>query len=180
MSKELKKKNVELDDNFDDEISDEIQLVIFKLGEEEYGVDIMQVKEIIRPTTITKVPQMPPFVEGIISLRGEILPIIDLREKFGLPKAATTRSTRILVINLEDTTIGGIVDEVSEVLRLPNDSITPPPSVIKGSNAEYLKGVGQLSGRIIILLDMSKILSTNEMIRIQEIKEGIKEEADVI
>jgi len=157
----------------EDELSDEKQLVIFKLGNEEYGVDIMQVKEIIRTTTITKIPQVPSFVEGIISLRGEILPIIDMRKKFGLPETERTRQTRILVINLDNMTIGGIVDEVTEVLRIPNDAITPPPPVIKGVNTEYLQGVGQINGRIIILLDMSKILTSNEVIQIEELKEEL-------
>lgn len=157
----------------EDELSDEKQLVIFKLGNEEYGVDIMQVKEIIRTTTITKIPQVPSFVEGIISLRGEILPIIDMRKKFGLPEAERTRQTRILVINLDNVTIGGIVDEVTEVLRLPKDAITPPPPVIRGINTEYLQGVGQIDGRIIILLDMSKILTSNEVIQIEELKEEL-------
>lgn len=161
----------------EDELTDEKQLVIFKLGNEEYGVDIMQVKEIIRTTTITKIPQVPTFVEGIISLRGEILPIIDMREKFGLPKAERTRQTRILVISLDNITIGGIVDEVTEVLRIPNDAITPPPPVIKGINTEYLQGVGQINGRIIILLDMSKILSSNEVVQIEELKEEIMNKA---
>lgn len=157
----------------EDELTDEKQLVIFKLGEEEYGVDIMQVKEIIRTTNITKIPQVPTFVEGIISLRGEILPIIDMRKKFGLPEKERTRQTRILVINLDTMTIGGIVDEVTEVLRIPNDAITPPPPVIKGVNTEYLQGVGQINGRIIILLDMSKILTSNEIIQIEELKEEL-------
>ncbi|ABP66430.1 putative CheW protein [Caldicellulosiruptor saccharolyticus DSM 8903] len=157
----------------EDELTDERQLVIFKLGEEEYGVDIMQVKEIIRTTNITKIPQVPSFVEGIISLRGEILPIIDMRKKFSLPEKEKTRQTRILVINLDNMTIGGIVDEVTEVLRIPNDAITPPPPVIKGVNTEYLQGVGQINGRIIILLDMSKILTSNEIIQIEELKEEL-------
>uniref|UniRef100_A0A7C5V4L4 Chemotaxis protein CheW n=1 Tax=Caldicellulosiruptor owensensis TaxID=55205 RepID=A0A7C5V4L4_9FIRM len=171
--KKLLKADIPEDFEEEDELTDEKQLVIFKLGNEEYGVDIMQVKEIIKMTNITKIPQVPSFVEGIISLRGEILPIIDMRKKFGLPAGEKTRQTRILVINLDNVTIGGIVDEVTEVLRLPNDAITPPPPVIRGINTEYLQGVGQINGRIIILLDMSKILTSNEVIQIEELKEEL-------
>lgn len=161
----------------DEELLDETQLVIFKLGNEEYGVNIMQVKEIIRMASINKVPQVPQFVEGIISLRGEILPIIDLREKFRLPKKEKNRSTRILVINLDSTTIGGIVDEVSEVLRIQNSAIRPAPPVIKGMNSDYLLGIGQIGERIIILLDLAKILKTSEMVKIKEIAEELNKTA---
>lgn len=161
----------------DEELLNETQLVIFKLGNEEYGVNIMQVKEIIRMASINKVPQVPQFVEGIISLRGEILPIIDLREKFGLPKKEKSRSTRILVINLDSTTIGGIVDEVSEVLRIQNSAIRPAPSVIKGVNSDYLLGIGQIGERIIILLDLAKILETSEVVKIKEIAEELNKTA---
>ncbi|WP_094545784.1 chemotaxis protein CheW [Petroclostridium xylanilyticum] len=167
---------VQLDEE-DEELLDETQLVIFKLGDEEYGVNIMQVKEIIRMAAINKVPQVPQFVEGIISLRGEILPIIDLREKFGIPKKEKGRSTRILVINLDSTTIGGIVDEVTEVLRIQNSAIKPSPQVIKGMNSDYLLGIGQIGGRIIILLDMARILNTSEVIRIKEIAEELNKNA---
>lgn len=177
--KSIKDKNIDIENQFDfeeDELTDETQLVIFRLGQEEYGVDIMQVKEIIRMTNINKVPQVPEFVEGIISLRGEILPIIDLREKFGMEKSEKTLATRIIVLNFNNMTIGGIVDEVAEVLRIPNDAITPPPPVIRGINSEYLKGVGQIDDRIIILLDMTKILSTNEVIKIKEIEENLQKD----
>jgi purine-binding chemotaxis protein CheW len=167
---------VQLDEE-DEELLDETQLVIFKLGDEEYGVNIMQVKEIIRMVAINKVPQVPQFVEGIISLRGEILPIIDLREKFGIPKKENSRSTRILVINLDSTTIGGIVDEVTEVLRIQNSAIKPSPPVIKGVNSDYLLGIGQIGGRIIILLDLARILNTSEVIRIKEIAEELNKNA---
>jgi len=160
-------------DEEDEELLNETQLVIFKLGDEEYGVNIIEVKEIIRMTTINKVPQVPQFVEGIIGLRGEILPILDLREKFGLFKKEKTKATRILVINLENTTIGGIVDEVTEVLRIQNSAIKPPPPVIKGINSDYLLGIGQINDRIIILLDMTKVLNSSEVIKIKEISEEL-------
>jgi purine-binding chemotaxis protein CheW len=170
----------EIMEQFEDEseeLVDEAQLVIFKLDNEEYGVNIMQVKEIIRMTDINKVPQVPDFVEGVISLRGEILPIINLREKFGLLKKEKDKETRIIVVNIGSTTIGGIVDEVTEVLRIQNSAIKPPPSVIKGVSSEYLLGIGQIGDRIIILLDMAKILSANEMIKIKEISEELNKKA---
>lgn len=144
----------------------EIQLVVFKLIQDdqicEYGIPITKVQEIITMATPTKMPQTPDFVEGIINLRGKIIPIIDLKKRFEMGKSDLTGDARSVVVEVEGQTIGIIVDEVSEVLRLQSDNIEPPPAVIGGITAEYLTGVGKLEDRLLILLDMDKILDDKE------------------
>ncbi len=147
-------------------MADEVQLVVFKLIHDdqicEYGVPITKVQEIIPMATPTKMPQTPDFVEGIINLRGKIIPIIDLKKRFEMGKSDLTGDARSVVVEVEGHTIGIIVDEVSEVLRLQAENIEPPPAVIGGITAEYLTGVGKLENRLLILLDMDKILDDQE------------------
>ncbi|MBM7866117.1 chemotaxis protein CheW [Heliobacterium gestii] len=142
--------------------SSEIQLVVFRLGTEEYGVPITQVQEINRLLTPTKIPQAPSFVEGIINLRGKIIPIIDLKKRFGLVQEEHTANTRIIVVNVEQHTVGIIVDAVTEVLRMAQSAIEPPPPMISTISADYLKGVGKVDERLLILLDLDKILTERE------------------
>ncbi|GAB6162785.1 chemotaxis protein CheW [Desulfothermus naphthae] len=144
-----------------------LQLVSFKLGDEEFGVDIMQVQEIIRMQNITSVPNAPEFVEGVINLRGRVIPIVDLRKRFGLEEKSHDKATRIIVVKVDDLTVGLIVDEVSEVLRIPVDTVEPPPPIVAGVESEYIKGVGKLEDRLLILLDLSKTLSKEEKASLQ-------------
>ncbi len=147
-------------------MAEETQLVVFKLktGETvcEYGVPITKVQEIIPMAVPTKLPQVPDFVEGIINLRGQIIPIIDLKKRFGMIASEQSSESRSVVVEVEGQTVGIIVDEVSEVLRLPQDSIEPPPSVIGGITADYLIGVGKIEDRLLILLDMDKVFNDAE------------------
>ncbi|MZP29906.1 chemotaxis protein CheW [Heliobacterium undosum] len=147
--------------------SGEIQLVVFRLGTEEYGVPITQVQEINRLLTPTKIPQAPSFVEGIINLRGKIIPIIDLKKRFGLAQEEHTANTRIIVVNVERHTVGIIVDAVTEVLRMPQSAIEPPPPMISTISSDYLKGVGKVDERLLILLDLDKILTEREKAELQ-------------
>lgn len=139
-----------------------LQLVTFTLGTEEYGVDIMRVQEIIRMQDITRVPQMPPFIEGVINLRGNVIPVIDLRKRFALPVAEQTVQTRIVVVNVEGRVTGVVVDAVSEVMRVGEDQLEPPPPVVAGIGHEYLRGVGKIGGRLVILLDLDRVLTVAE------------------
>ncbi len=139
-----------------------LQVVTFRIGEEEFGVNILQVQEIIRMLDITKVPKAPEFVEGVINLRGKVIPIIDLRKRFGLPFRERDKTTRIIVVELGATVVGFIVDAVSEVLRLPASTVEPPPPVVAGLDAEYISGVGKLDDRLLIMLDMNRLLSRDE------------------
>ncbi|MBU1101599.1 MAG: chemotaxis protein CheW [Bacteroidetes bacterium] len=153
------------------ESSEILQLVSFKIGNEEFGVNILKVQEINRMMQITKVPNAPNFVDGVINLRGRIIPIIDLRIRLGMPKREQDKSTRIVVVELEGKTIGFIVDEVSEVLRIPVSITEPPPPMVAGINADYITAVGKLEDRLLILLDMEKILSENELNALDKTRE---------
>lgn len=144
------------------EVVEEMQLVVFNLSNETYGLDIAAVHEIIRMQSITDIPRTPEFVEGVINLRGRIVPVIDLRKRFGLEEVAPTNMTRIIVVEVETTTVGMVVDAVSEVLRLPADSIEPPPAVISGLDIEFIQGVGKLGEQIVVLLDLDKVLKQDE------------------
>lgn len=136
-----------------------LQLVSFKIGEEEFGVDILNVQEINKMVLITKVPNSPEFVEGVINLRGRIIPVIDLRTRLGLPKKVHDKDSRIIVVDLEGKTIGFIVDGVSEVLRIPVSITEAPPEIVSGINSEFIKSIGKLEDRLLILIDLQKILS---------------------
>ena len=144
--------------------SDELlQLVSFKIGNEEFGVDILKVQEINRMVEITKVPQAPSYVEGVINLRGKVIPIVDLRKRFNLELKEADKNTRIVVVDIEGSIIGMVVDSVSEVLRLPSDTLEPAPEIVTGVNSEYIKGVAKLEDRLLIFLDLSKAIDVNEM-----------------
>ncbi len=139
-----------------------MQLVTFSIGEEEFGVDILKVQEIIRMMEITKVPRAPEFVEGVINLRGKVIPIIDLRRRFGLSSRDHDKHTRIIVIEINNMIVGFVVDSVSEVLRIPSSTVEPPPPVVSGLESEYISGVGKLEDRLLILLDLDRLLSSEE------------------
>lgn len=156
----------------DDELlNDESHLVTFIVDNEEYGVDIMQVQEVIRLGEITRVPGAPPFVEGIMDLRSKVLPIVDLRKRFRLPRKERTGNERIVVANIGDMTIGMITDAISEVLRLSNDAIEPPPRIVAGIDSRFLKGIGRVGKRLLILLDLDRIFSEEELHRLSEVAE---------
>ena len=140
----------------------EKQLVVFDLATEAYGVDIGAVREIIRMQDITKVPRCQEFVEGIINLRGSVIPVVDLRKRFSLTVSEQSKDNRI-VVDIVGRDIGVIVDAVTEVLRITGDSVAPPSSVITTTDSAYLLGIAKLESRLIILLDLEKVLSDDEM-----------------
>jgi len=157
MSDEVKKK------------AEEHQLVVFGIANELYGVDIASVREIITMQRITRVPRTPDFVEGIINLRGKVIPVIDLRQRFHLSIAEENKETRIVVVEIQGITIGMVVDGVSEVLRITSDVIEPPSPVIVGIDAEYIRAVAKVDDRLIILLDMEKVLNNQETIELKAV-----------
>ena len=149
---------------------DLLQLVTFRIGEEEFGVDILRVQEIIRTMAITRVPKAPDFVEGVINLRGKVIPIIDLRKRFALEVREHDKHTRIIVIEISNMIVGFVVDAVSEVLRIPADTVEPPPpAVMGGIDSEYINGVGKLEDRLLILLDLDKLLSQEEQAELGQV-----------
>jgi len=140
----------------------EQQLVVFDLANEHYGLDISAVEGIIKMQAITKMPQAPSFVEGVTNLRGTVVPVIDLRKRFGLAILDHTKDTRIVVVYMDKTKIGMIVDGVSEVLRIPEESIEPTPPMVSTVNTAFIRGIAKLDNRLVTLLDLSKVLSLEE------------------
>jgi purine-binding chemotaxis protein CheW len=138
-----------------------LQLVGFHVGGEEFGIDILRVQEIIRTQQLTRVPNSPEFMEGVMNLRGKIIPVIALRKRFGLEQAPPDKQNRIVVVEIQGTVLGFIVDAVSEVLRIPADTVEPPPR-LGLVEREYVSGVGKLSDRLLILLDADRLMSGSE------------------
>lgn len=144
-------------DAHDDDL---IQLVTFRIGEEEFGVDILAVQEIIRMMQITMVPRAPEFIEGVINLRGKVIPVINMRTRFNKPTLDQDSNTRIVVMELENKIVGFLVDGVSEVLRIPESTVEDPPPVVAGIGAEYIRGIGKLDNRLLILLNLDNLLGS--------------------
>ncbi len=145
------------------EVKDDIlQLVSFKIGKEEFGVDILKVQEIIRMMKITRVPNSPEYVDGVVNLRGKVIPVVDLRKRLGMEIKERDKNTRIIVVELENKTIGFIVDEVNEVLRIPRNITEAPPKMVSGIDSEYITAVGKLEDRLLILLDLEKVFTNEE------------------
>ncbi|HHT70397.1 MAG: chemotaxis protein CheW [bacterium] len=158
----------------------ERQLVVFSLGQEEYGVDILQVKEIKRLTEITRVPNAPDHVEGVINLRGNIIPVVDLHKRFELGTVEATDESRIVIVNVQDITVGITVDAVSEVITLDKSSLAPPPPLVAGIEASFIEAIGKLKDRLLILLNMDRILGLDEVAATKEVtaraaQEGVVE-----
>jgi purine-binding chemotaxis protein CheW len=145
-------------------------LVTFSVGEEEFGVEILKVQEINKMLQVTKIPNSPDFVEGVINLRGKVIPIINLRKRLRLSDKEYDKNTRIIVMEIQGRTVGFIVDSVSEVLRIPRSITEPPPSMIGGVSSEYIVAVGKLEDRLLILLDIDKILSNEEKSALSQIR----------
>jgi purine-binding chemotaxis protein CheW len=142
-----------------------LQLVTFELFGEIFALPILDVREIIRMTDITPVPQAPGFVEGVINLRGQIIPVVDLRKRFGLSSAELTDDSRVIVVELNSNiAIGLIVDAVREVERLPAEAINPPPALVAGSiGSEYIKGISNFEDKMMIHIDLRKVFNTDEL-----------------
>ena len=138
------------------------QLVSFNLANEDYGIDIASVDGIIKLQEITTVPNTPDFVEGVTNLRGSVLPVIDLRKRFGLQQVDASRDTRIVVVNMGHSKVGMIVDGVSEVLTIPESAIEPTPPMVTTVDSAYITGIAKVEERLIILVDLTKILNTEE------------------
>ena len=141
----------------------EHQLVVFDLANEHYGVDIAAVESIIKMQPVTVVPHTPAFVEGVTNLRGEVLPVIDLRKRFGLPiDQGRSKDTRIVVVEIDGKKVGMVVDAVSEVLRVPDEAIEPPSPIVTTVDSAFIRGIAKVDERLIILVELSKVLSTEE------------------
>lgn len=140
-----------------------LQLVSFKLGNEEFGINILMVQEIVRWINITKIPNAPESIEGVVNLRGKIIPIIDLNNKLGMNRFTLDSQTRIIVVEVDKKIIGFIVDQVSEVLRIPRSITEAPPTLVSGINSEYITAIGKMENRLLILLNLEKIVNSVEI-----------------
>ena len=146
----------------------DLQVVGFRIGNETFGVLIASVREIVRVPEITAVPSAPETVEGVINLRGKIIPVMDLRKRFGHVDIQPDKKNRILVVELQGKLVGLIVNAASEVLKIPPSEIEAPGSVFAEGESSYVTGVGKLKGRLIILLDVSKLLHQQEVKKLEE------------
>jgi purine-binding chemotaxis protein CheW len=147
----------------------ELHIVGFRVGRETFGVPIGLVHEIVRVPDITNVPDSPGYVEGVINLRGKIVSVVDLRKRFGEKTITAHKKNRILVAEVEGKMVGLIVDAASEVIKIPESEVDVPPSVFEEGELNYVTGVGKLHGRLVILIDLSKILQKGELRRLEEV-----------
>jgi purine-binding chemotaxis protein CheW len=155
----------------------QVQLVTFRVGGEEFGLDVFTVHEILRHTGVTPVPRAPLFVEGVLDVRGSLVPVVDLRKRFEVQGTGVGEETRIVLVDFEGERLGLVVDSVTEVLRVPETSILPPPRYVKGLAAEFIRGIVRLENRLIVLVDMDRILSSAERIALLESEFAAREDA---
>jgi purine-binding chemotaxis protein CheW len=152
-------------------MAEEIKVIVFKLGHEEYGIEVDKVRTIERMAPITRVPKTPPFVKGVMNLRGVVIPVIDLRGRFGLPETEPTDDSRIVIVAVNDLEVGFIVDSANDVLDVSEDAIDNPPEVVGGIKAKYLRGVAKIGeDRLLILMNLSEVLNRSEIIQLEQIE----------
>ncbi|MBA9086110.1 purine-binding chemotaxis protein CheW [Fontibacillus solani] len=152
-------------------MGEEIKVIVFKLGEEEYGIEVDKVQTIERMIPITRVPKTFSFVKGVINLRGVVIPVIDLRGRFGLPEADFTDQSRIIIVAANEMEVGFIVDSANDVIDLNSDTIDSPPDVVGGVKAKYLQGVARISDeRLLVMLNLSEVLNRNEIIQLESLE----------
>jgi purine-binding chemotaxis protein CheW len=153
-------------------MGEEIKVIVFTLGEESYGVEVDKVRTIERIVSLTRVPKTPPFVKGVINLRGVVVPVIDLRGRFGLPETGFTDNTRFIIVNINEIEVGLIVDSASDVIDIDSDLIEDPPEIVGGIRAKYLRGVAKMSdNRLLIMLDLAEVLNKQEIVQLENIEE---------
>ena len=145
------------------------KFLTFSLGKEDYGIEISNVKEIIGIQNITQVPELPPYVKGIINLRGKIIPVMDVRIRFKKEERVYNDRTCIIVIEIKEISVGLIVDTVTEVLAISEENIVPPPQMNKGSQSKYIKAIGKAAGGVKLILDCDRLLGEDELEELSEI-----------
>jgi len=150
----------------------DLQIVGFRIGRETFGLPISLVREIVRVPEITSVPNAPDYIEGVINLRGRIIPVVDLRKRFGEKLIEAHKKNRIVVVELESRSLGLIVNSASEVMKIPPSEIEAPHNVFQEGELNYITGVGKLKGRLVILLDLNRVLQRGELQRLDEVTES--------
>ncbi|MFC1669886.1 chemotaxis protein CheW [Spirochaetota bacterium] len=140
-----------------------LQIVCFKIGSEEYGIDILQVQEILKLPKVTKLPKSVSFIMGVIDLRGKVIPIVDLSTKFDIETESTSEDKRTVVVDIDGKKIGLAIDSVSYVVKVNQGDIEPPPPVVKGISGKYIVGIAKLEESFVVILDIRKIFSKEEL-----------------
>jgi purine-binding chemotaxis protein CheW len=149
------------------------KVVVFQLKNEEYGVNVHQVRSIERMVEVTRVPKTPAFIKGVMNLRGLILPVIDLRKRFNIEEGAYTEDTRIVIVSANELEVGLIVDAANDVIDVPADAVEPAPEVVGGVKATYLDGVAKVNNRLLVLLNLEKVLNPEEIIQLEQFGETL-------
>ena len=150
-------------------ITSDMKVIVFGLHNEEYGIDVNQVKSIERMQTITRIPATLDFLKGVINMRGSVIPVIDLRSRFGIPAIDHSENSRIIIVGVQSMEVGVIVDTANDVIDISADSIAIPPVVTGAGDTEYIRGIAKLNDRLLILLDFDKVLNSQEVKILQEI-----------
>jgi purine-binding chemotaxis protein CheW len=154
-------------------IAKDLQIVGFRIGRETFGLPIALVREIVRVPEITAVPNAPDYIEGVVNLRGRIIPVVDLRKRFGQKQIESNKKNRVVVVELEGRLLGLIVNSASEVMKIPPADIEAPHNVFQEGELNYITGVGKLKGRLVILLDLTRVLQKGELRRLEEVAESV-------
>lgn len=154
----------------ENQVTSERKVIVFSLNHEEYAISVDQVSSIEMMQPITRVPQTEDFVKGVINLRGEVIPVIDLRLRFGLEEIEPTDSTRMIIFHLEDMEVGLIVDVANDIVDIPENIIESPPEVVGAVHVDYIEGVAKLEDRLLILLDLEKVLTTEEIKQLKDLE----------
>jgi purine-binding chemotaxis protein CheW len=156
-------------------VRQEVQLACFRVGSVLYALEIMRIKEIIRPQKLTPIPKAPPFIEGVINLRGAVIPIVDLRKRFDIPTVTVDRKTRVIICALFGKILGLVVDEVAEVRRYSRQEIQPSPQFLQGKGAEYFHGICRREEDLVMVLNLETLLSSSEKIDLETIQQVQRE-----
>ncbi|NBD22447.1 chemotaxis protein CheW [Paenibacillus glycinis] len=150
-------------------MGEEMKVIVFGLANEEYGIEVEKVRTIERMMPITRVPKTFAFVKGVVNLRGVVIPVIDLRGRFGLPESEATESSRIIIVAVNELEVGFIVDSANDVIDIDSDTIDTPPEVVGGVKAKYLRGVAKVGdSRLLIMLNLSEVLNKSEIIQLEQ------------
>ena len=165
-NKGRKSSDEDLDDDDEDEDTQKDKFLTFTVGKEDYGLEIYHVTEIIGIQKITEVPDMPDYVKGVINLRGKVIPIMDVRKRFNFEERAYDERTCIVVVNINDTSLGLVVDTVKEVSDIPEKNIQPPPDIAEGNRQFFISGLGKIDEEVKILLDAEKLLTKSDMSKV--------------
>jgi len=154
-----------------EKIIEDLKIIVFRLMNEEYGVDVSQVLSIERVQHITRVPKSPPFVKGVINLRGKVIPVIDLRSRFDMPEITYSDTSRIIIVSISGIEVGLIVDAANDVIDIPRNLIEPAPQIVTGIDVEYLEGIAKINSRLLILLNLTKVLKLEELKQLEKLED---------